>query len=546
MAERVSFAEAISEPLLLKKAFEELSCPQQVALKSFYGLDLNEEELRYWSIFQGGAEFDHLGYPQKITPVPYVPKEYQQAWAILGRRSGKTDRFLAFIIAYEAVLGGHEDYIKKGQKAMCFLVSQNLAVARENYTFVLTTLESSPLFKKEIKDQNADFIYLKNNITIGMAPPSGKALRGYAVPVVAMDEVGMWYTDSESANPDVEVLRAIKHATVQFPHRKLLGTSTPWVKDGLLWKFYEAGTEGRKLDQSKRGPFKNVLVLNAPTAVMTGIKSGGLKRVLVPRETLAQEYESDPQAFERESMARFVDSISGFLNAQKIKEAVSIGVFERPAIRKDTQGATEIPHYVAAMDPAFRRDAFAFCIAHNSDKGVVVDYTYRWKAPMGQVLNPSAVLDDIKAKLDEYNISIVYSDQYHLESLQSLALDRGFAIEGVPFYARSKAEIFGNLQSLLNSQKIHLLDWKELGAAKEMHDELVALERKITQGGGVQIAAPHGKHDDMAAVMALCAFKAVWMMPVQKKVENKEPSLFERCFAQIKRKRLENSSRSLD
>lgn len=47
-----------------------------------------------------------------------------------------------------------------------------------------------------------------------MAPPSGKALRGYAVPVVAMDEVGMWYTDSESANPDFEVWRAVRHATV--------------------------------------------------------------------------------------------------------------------------------------------------------------------------------------------------------------------------------------------------------------------------------------------------------------------------------------------
>lgn len=48
-----------------------------------------------------------------------------------------------------------------------------------------------------------------------------------------------------------------------------------------------------------------------------------------------------------------------------------------------------------------------------------------------------------------------------------------------------------------------------------MHDELISLERKVTSGGGVQIGAPSGRHDDMAAVLALCAFKAVWMLPTK-------------------------------
>lgn len=77
LAERIAFAEAITEPFLLKKAFDELSCPQQTALKAFYGLPLNEEERFYWSVFQGGAEYDHLGYPIKVADVPYHAKEYQ-------------------------------------------------------------------------------------------------------------------------------------------------------------------------------------------------------------------------------------------------------------------------------------------------------------------------------------------------------------------------------------------------------------------------------------------------------------------------------------
>lgn len=122
---------------------------------------------------------------------------------------------------------------------------------------------------------------------------------------------------------------------------------------------------------------------------------------------------------------------------------MDVGVYSRPAIAKDARVA--VPFYVAAIDPAFRRDAFGFCIAHNSGEGIKIDHVDRWKAPYGQVLDPSAILDLIKVKLDEYRISVIYSDQYHLESLQQLALDRHFSIEGVPFSAKSKASIFGNL-----------------------------------------------------------------------------------------------------
>lgn len=548
MSNRVPFLEAISEPLLLKAAFSELSLPQQVALKALYGLPLKGEELTIWSIFQGGATYDHLGYPTAVMNIPYSPKEYREAWCRFGRRSGKTDKFLAFVIAYEAVLGGHENYIKKGQKAICFLVSQNLQVARENYTFVLTTLESSPLFKKEIANTNADFIYLKNHITIGMAPPNGKALRGYAVPVVAMDEVAMWYSDADSANPDYEVLRAIKYAQLQFPDRKRLGTSTPWTKEGLLWKYSEAGTEGRNIkDPDKRRAFKGILAMHAPTAVMVGKPSGGLARAIVTAEDLEKEFQEDPGAFEREALANFVDSISGFFNGGGLREAVDQGVYSRVPLPRPNYPLDPSPIYVAAIDPAFKRDAFGFVIVHNSGAdGVVVDVAKRWKALHGEVLNPDLILDEIKPLLDLYKIHILYSDQYHLESLQQLAILKGFAIQGVPFTSKSKASIFGNLKQLLDAKKLRLLDWdgfaKDSIAAKEMFDELIVLERRLTSGGAVQISAPNGRHDDMAAVLGIAAEKAVWMMPVEAKPHSEvEPTLFARCLAHIKGKKVEAS-----
>jgi hypothetical protein len=522
---------------LLKKRFSELSLPQQTALKIFYGLSLTNDELRIWSAFQGGAKYDHLGYiTDDLETIPYTPQEYSQGWLVLGRRWGKTDSFSSTLLAYEATCGGHEDYIRKGQEAMCFLIAQDKDKALADLPLIRATLEASPLLKKEIKNDGATYISLKNGITIGVSPPVAKTVRGYAVPVIVMDEVGVWYTTSDAANPDYEIERAVKFAQIQFPHFKRVGTSTPWAKEGLLWKYHEAGTEGRKiLDPAKRKPFRNILVLHAPTAV------AGHK--LIRRDDLQREFDQDPEAFEREAMARFTDAISGFLNGTLVHTAIDKGVFERAP----KAGVT----YMASLDPAFRRDAFGFTIVHQDADGLQVDVVRRWKAPPGQALNPADVLDEIVPLLKSYKIFVTYSDQHHLDSLMQLALDRGFAIEGVPFTRNNKASIFGSLQQLINQRRIKLLDAApgtvSGDAAQEMIRELLSLEKRNTQGGGVQISAPNGKHDDMACVLALAAYKATWLMPYTPSApQSPVLSMHEKIQNQIKRKRLNRTSAMQD
>lgn len=542
MAKRIPFAEAISEPLLLKARFSQLSLPQQTALKAFYGCELNSEEQSLWALFNGRATYDHLGYPVHIDPLTYLPREYHQAWLIWGRRSGKTDTFSATVLAYEATCGGHEEFIRRGaQQAVCFLVSQDLRTARENLPLIHATILSSPLLKKELKGEpTAEWIELKNGLAIACVPPVAKAVRGYASPVVAMDEIGMWYTDSESANPDYEVERAVRYSQRQFPNYKRIGTSTPWVKDGLLWRYASVGSGGMRLkDETSRIPYRNVMVLHATTAVMTGTVSGGLKSPVVSRDALQEEFVADPDAYGREALAQFTDSISGFLNSALLRSAVTENVFEREPFPQAKQANAPIPMYVAALDPAFRRDAFGFTIVHKDENGnVAVDVVRRWKAIPGQVLNPTDIFAEITPILKAYRIQMVYSDQYHLESLQQLAILNGFSIEGVSFTSKSKASIYGNLQQIVNRQKLRLLDSKGLDPAKEMLDELLTLERRLTSGGAVQISAPPGKHDDMCSVLALAAEKVTWMMPSFKKQANPDLSIHERILKQIQRNRL--------
>lgn len=522
--ERIPFEEAISERLLLKKPWGELTKPQQAILKIFYGLPLDEEGLRYWSILQGGAEYDHLGYVTRWWPIPYEPKPYKEMWAIIGRRGGKSSTIGALALIYEALLGGHTQYAVEGQDIVIYNVAQKLSVAQSTLKFVMAMINKSPLLKKEYAGEpTAETIRLKNGISILASSPSLRSQRGLSVPVALMDEVGFWYTDSEAANPDIEVERAIRFAQATFPEARLLGISTPYTKEGLLWKYHQAGTEGSKLEQG-RDAYKHVLVVHAPTPVM--------ENPHITKERFEQDYARDQAAYEREVLARFTDAISGVFNGKLLELAVEKGVAERPPKKGR--------YYVAAIDPAFRHDSFAFAICHKERTGKVnVDVLRRWVPIPGYPLNPNIVLDEILLIMRQYGIQHIVSDQYQLESLQQLASQKGLSIEGMDFTSRSKARMYGSLEKLFNTRTIALLDPELNGDAAELMLELRRLEKKQNAGGSISIGAPKGFHDDLATVLALAAHRAVWLIADEEVLDiKKEPTLHERCMATIRKNRV--------
>lgn len=503
---RIPFAVAITEKELLKNRWDELSFPQRVVLKALYGVPLDPEsvdpagwtELDYWAAQQGYGKYDELGYLVDILHHPeYTPKDYEEAWLVCGRRWGKTDAAASTIVAYEATMGGHEAHVRPGQPVICFQIAQDLRMAKYSLHLIKATLESSPAMRAQIKDVVADRIDLKSGLSIVTVPPTLKSVRGYANPVTVLDEVGVWYQDSDSANPDYEIYRAVKPAQAQFPNKKLVGISSPWNKAGLLFNYWEAGTDGRRAPLHEKERYSGCLVAHSPTG-----SSGNIK---VARQFLRVEASRDPRAFEREYLAVFQDSISGFFSSALLSSAVDKGATSRPPQQPN--------YYVAAIDPAFRHDSFALTIVHaDPEKGIVQDVVKRWKPEGGRPVDPGMVMAEIAGIIKLYHIPVVYSDQYQLESLQYIANQMGFAIQGVDFTGSSKAEIYGSLQTLVNTERIRLLD------EPEMVKELKSLEKRMLPGGGVQISAPLGMHDDLATVTALAAHQATWFLPAKPRV----------------------------
>lgn len=514
---RVPFEEAISEPLLLLPAWEKLSPPQKSALRIFYGLSLDEEGLRHYSMFQERATFDDLGFIKHVEPATdYVPREHDEGWAIEGRRSAKTSNFLSFILVYEALLGGHTAFASKSQQVVSFIVAQKLDVAQAIIRdFIEPLVSSSKLLEKEIVKHNTEGMAFKNGHRIAPAPPVIKNFRYFAIPVVALDECSFWYKDSESANPDFEVVRAVTPAQAQFPNRKLVGASTIWTKEGIIWEAKNAGTYGAKLpdDDERKARYKNALVLVAPTPAMQN-------PLLSDRKWFEREYQKDPEAYKREILNIASDSVSGLFSETLLRKAVE----SAPAIREPQDDV----FYVASLDPAFRGDDFTFTIGHyEPEKGFVQDLLKRW-SPKETKLNPSVILDEVKQDLLKYHVEVIYSDQYQLESLQQLALDRGFSIIGMDFTANSKSKIFGSFLQLLRNDRIHLL------RDHEQFQQFLWIQRTVGHGGYVRVSAPVGKHDDLVMVTVLCCAMAIRFEPERVDVRKfKEPTPHERIMEKL-------------
>lgn len=544
--ERVPFALAIKAPKLLKKRWDRLSKPQQVVLKAFYGLPLDDQELVIWSIFQGGATYDKLGYVTSVTPVPYVPKEYDTLVLYMGRRSGKTDSIISTAVAYEVTLGGHMSpkYVRPGQEVKVPFIAQTAEDAKKNMNFIKLALEESEMLVKELdSNQVASEIRLKNGIVIDPLPVNKSVGRGHAIPVWIGDETAFWWNDANAANPDFEVARAIRYAQSQFPHAKEFLATTPWAEQGIAWDAYKAGTEGRNLkcDQCRvakadhcehyvedREEFEGVLVIHASTAAM--------ENPTITRKKLVRLQKKDPEVFPRESLAQTLKSIAGWLNPDKIAKAL----FNADGTPAPLQRSPELGKhlYVAAIDPAFRKDSFAFTILHHDLKaGFVQDYIRYWEPTENEKVKPGEVLDEIKTTLDLYGLGAVYSDQYQLESLQQLALDRHFSINGYDFTGKSKTTATGSFKVLLDQERLRLLE------NDVQKTQLEQLQRKTLQSGNVQISAPPGKHDDVAMVLILAARIAVWLLAEQPKPVEKPKNIdsdhVKLVMEQIERRRRE-------
>lgn len=426
----------------------------RVVAKALDGLALTGDEARVWGRHTGRSL------------LPSGP--CRELWLACGRRSGKS-RFASLLAVHAACFRGYR--LAPGERGVVMLIAADRKQARVLKGYVLGLLES-PVLEGMVEKTTREAIRLRNGIDVEIHTCSYRTTRGYTAVAAICDEVAFWSSDELGANPDAEVIAALRPA-LATTGGLLVALSSPYARRGELWRAFERH-HGRNADPC--------LFVQADTRSLNPT---------IPASVVDDAFAEDPSVAAAEWGGEFRRDVESFASREAVEAAVEAGCFERGHV----QGRS----YFAFCDPAggSGKDSMTLAIAHSEDGVAVLDLV-REARPR---FSPEAVVGDFAETLKAWGCYTVRAD----------AFAGGWPVEtfakcGITYSSSAdpKARIYERLLPLLNSGRVRLLDHARLKA------QLLGLERRTTSSGRDSIDHAPGGHDDVvnAASGALVAASA--------------------------------------
>jgi hypothetical protein len=392
---------------------------------------------------------------------PGEPAAY--LWLCIGRRGGKSFA-MALIAVYLAAFRDWRRYLSPGERAIVLLVAADREQAKILHRYCQGILDA-PILQSLVLNVTASEIELKGGVTVEVVTRSYRTVRGRSVCVAVLDELAFW-RDDDSANPDSEVLNAVRPSMATFgSDAMVIAGSSPYARRGVLWDAYRKYF-GKDDERN--------LVWRASTRVMNPT---------VPQSFIDAEFERDPASANAEYFAEFRSDIAAFVDLAVLEACTADGVFEIAPL-------SDI-HYVAFVDPSGgSSDSFTLAIAHREPDGILVlDCLRETRAPF----QPECVVAEFCQTLMSYRVGRVVGDRYAGEWPREQFSKRN--IEYIPS-ERVKSDIYRDVLPLLNSRKVQLLDDRRL--LSQLH----GLERRTARGDKDSIDHGPGAHDDVANACA--------------------------------------------
>ena len=423
-----------------------------VPLKALFDLRLTKGELPLW---------------RQCTNRENPPKgPFRELWCVVGRRGGKS--FMASVIAvYLALFHDFSKYLVPGERGVIQIVAADRNQARVIFRYISAILRSDPILEQHISNETQEVIELNTGIDIQIQTCSFRTIRGRTVVCGIFDEVAFWRV--EGANPDKEILAAIRPSMATIPESKLIVVSSPYARSGILYEHL------RDHHGKEHG---EILVWQAPTRVMNPT---------ISQDFIDREMQKDPSAARAEWQAQFREDIEDFLAVEVIESLVIAG-------RRDLPPNSD-HYYYGFCDPSGgRHDAFTLAIGHYDEGSnkYVIDLLRAWQAPF----NPEEVAKEAAEILKRYNLHEVVGDRYSGAWVEQ-AFDKG----GIDYEscAVPKSDLYLSFEAFANMGKVELPDNKKLVS------ELRLLERRRGKAGKDSVDHPPRGRDDRAnAVAGLC------------------------------------------
>jgi len=447
----ITILEAIEDPKLLGQPFKDAESWRawKVFLKALFGLAIEPEERELF---------------KQCTGLIEPPKEkIREAVAICGRRSGKS--FISSIIAvYLSCFKDWSPYLGPGERGMVFIIAVDKNQAAIIKRYVSGILDSSPILRKMVSKESQEEISLKNRITIAIKTCNFRTVRGFSVLCAILEETAFWRSDF-TANPDREVVAALRPALATAPESLLLFISTPYARRGVLYDLFSKNW----------GKSGKTLVWRAPSLVMNP---------MLNHEIISDALAEDPNAAAAEWMVEWRQDVESFLSFDALAACVVRDRRELPPI--------EGVKYTAFIDPsAGGQDSFALAISHVEGGGrfIILDKVFEWQPPF----NPNQVVLECATIMKAYRCFWALSDRFARDWVRDSFRAQGIEIN---FAKLSASEIYLEFLPIVMSRRCELLDNQRLIG------QLGNLERRVRQAGYDLITHFPGQHDDLANAAA--------------------------------------------
>jgi Terminase large subunit, ATPase domain len=420
-----------------------------VVLKAIFGLPMTADDLVIFN--------RHTG---RTSPPQGGSKE---TYLIIGRRGGKS--FIsALITCFIACFIDFSPYITVGETLAVMCLAKDKDQARIVFRYVKAILNHVPGLRSMIIDQRADEIELSTGVTIMVKASDFGGVRGPTIPCVVADEIAFW--PSQGANPNDEVLSAIRPALATIPDAKLLCISTGYAQVGAL---YDAHKQHYGKDDN------DVLVWQADTATMNPTISPTF---------IDKEIEKDPGAGRAEWLGLFREDVSAAFPLEVLESCIILGRLELPP-------SPHVLQYFGFADPSGgRHDGFTLAIAHlDCVDRVILDAVRATRPPF----DPAELVKEYCEFLKAYHVLTIIGDAYAGEWPKAEFAKHGITYE---LCEKTKSELYLATIPVFTSKRIDLLD------IEKMKTEFRRLERRRGRSGKDTIDHPPRGSDDIANAVA--------------------------------------------
>ncbi len=446
----MNILQAIASPKLFAPWFKTDSYGAWlVFLSTLFALPMSDEQL---AIYQR-----HTGR----TDPPAQP--FNEAWMVVGRRGGKSF-FMALVAVFLACWHDYRRYLAPGERATVMIIAADRRQARVVMRYIRAMISMVPaLDKRRVGQFRAEGVDLINSVTIEVGTASFRATRGYTYAAVICDEIAFWRSDDDSANPDEEILNAIRPGMATIPTALLLCASSPHARRGELWEAF----------RRYWGKDSDILVWKATTREMNPT---------INPKIIEQAEERDPARAAAEYGAEFRQDIEAFVNREVVEACVIPGLHERPPL----SGVD----YSAFVDPSGgSNDAMTLCIGHRENDRSLIDCLRERSPPF----SPEGVVREFADTLKSYGVHEVTGDRYAgewpREQFRKLGIQYRLA-------EKPRSDLYRDMLPTLNSATVELLD------SKKLVNQIVGLERRVARGGKESIDHSPHSHDDLANAAA--------------------------------------------